>query len=125
MAAYAYQTLDANISSPLEGVNYKKRIEIPTFSGWKQAVTHETVENDQSKGMGVWLYLKSILEKSPHLDFNKIISQMAFHNRHSHYTESSLIKNLEDFGIGRPSTFAIFIETILERGYVKKMDIEG
>jgi len=43
----------------------------------------------------------------------------------AHYTESSLIKKLEDFGIGRPSTFAIFIETIMERGYVKKMDIEG
>ena len=125
MAAYEYQTLDATISSPLEGVNYKKRIEVPAFLGWKQAATQETVENDQSKGIGMWLYLKSILEKSPHLDFNKISSQMAFHNRHSHYTESSLIKSLEDFGIGRPSTFAIFIETILDRGYVKKMDIEG
>ena len=130
MATYQYQTLDANITSPKEGVSYKHRIEMPTFLGWSEASNSNTgnnnsMENDQSKGMGVWLYLKTIVEKTPMVVFNQITSHMTFHNRHSHYTESSLIKKLEDYGIGRPSTFAIFIDTILERGYVKKTDIVG
>ena len=128
MAAYQYQTQDAHVTSPLKDVTYKHCIEIPSFLGWKQAtntMNQESVENDQSQGMGIWLFLKSILEKSSNIDFNKVASQMTFRNRHTHYTESSLIKKLEDFGIGRPSTFAIFIETIMERGYVKKTDIEG
>jgi DNA topoisomerase-1 len=55
----------------------------------------------------------------------KIESIVSVSNRHSHYTESSLIKKLEDLGIGRPSTFAMIIDTIIERGYVKKTDVHG
>jgi DNA topoisomerase IA len=43
----------------------------------------------------------------------------------THYTEASLIKKLEDVGIGRPSTFASLVETLIDRGYVKKGDIEA
>jgi len=41
------------------------------------------------------------------------------------YTEASLIKELEDKGIGRPSTFASLVETIQDRGYVEKTTVEG
>ena len=40
-----------------------------------------------------------------------------------HYTEAGLIKKLEDYGIGRPSTYALLVDTKQDRGYVKKRDL--
>ena len=42
-----------------------------------------------------------------------------------HFTEAKLVQTLEKKGIGRPSTFSSIIAKIQDRGYVKKMDVEG
>ncbi len=41
------------------------------------------------------------------------------------YSEASLVRKLEELGIGRPSTYAPTISTIQTRGYVEKIDLEG
>ncbi|MGQ0740280.1 MAG: type I DNA topoisomerase [Bacteroidota bacterium] len=59
------------------------------------------------------------------LPFNEMKATERFSRPPSRYTEASLVKKLEELGIGRPSTYAPTISTILKRGYVEKRDKEG
>ena len=54
-----------------------------------------------------------------------ITATQRFSNHPPRYTESSLVKKLEELGIGRPSTYAPTIYTVQKRGYVVKEDREG
>ncbi len=60
------------------------------------------------------------LEKGDELTKEKFINEQKFTQPPARYTEASLIKKLEELGIGRPSTYATIISTILTRGYVVK-----
>ena len=60
------------------------------------------------------------LEKNDKLDFIKLDSEQHFTEPPARYTEASLIKTLEKFGIGRPSTYAPTLATIQDRNYVEK-----
>ena len=59
------------------------------------------------------------------LDLVNIISRESFSRPPSRYTEASLVKKLEELGIGRPATYATTISTIQNRGYVSKGENEG
>ena len=56
------------------------------------------------------------------LDTMNVLPQQHFTDPPPRYNEASLVKTLEEKGIGRPSTYAPIIETILARGYVIRMD---
>lgn len=60
------------------------------------------------------------VEKGEVLKVKKLEDKQYFTQPPARYTEASLIKSLEDDGIGRPSTYAPVISTILQRGYVEK-----
>jgi len=124
MASARYNNTPIMISSPINAI-YKHIVEVPIFLGFTKLIEESKTDtiHDQNKGSAILLYIQS----SPkyNIQYNKIISTLSVHGKHSHYTEASLIKKLEDLGIGRPSTFAMIIDTIIARGYVKKMDIDG
>ncbi len=59
------------------------------------------------------------------LDFTQMTATEKFSRPAARYTEASLVKKLEELGIGRPSTYAPTISTIVKRNYVEKRDKEG
>ncbi len=62
------------------------------------------------------------LKRGEELNLIKVIAEQHFTQPPSRYSEASLIKALEEFGIGRPSTYAPIISTIQERAYVQKIE---
>ncbi|MEI7589039.1 MAG: DNA topoisomerase, partial [Chitinophagia bacterium] len=65
------------------------------------------------------------LSKGQVLDFTSMTGLERFSRAASRYTEASLVKKLEELGIGRPSTYAPTISTIMKRNYVEKREKEG
>ncbi|MDP4619520.1 MAG: type I DNA topoisomerase [Sediminibacterium sp.] len=59
------------------------------------------------------------------LDFIEMTGLERFSRPSARYTEASLVKKLEELGIGRPSTYAPTISTIMKRNYVEKREKEG
>nr|HPH86321.1 DNA topoisomerase [Ferruginibacter sp.] len=59
------------------------------------------------------------------LDFRQMTATEKFTRHAARYTEASLVKKLEELGIGRPSTYAPTISTIIKRNYVEKKDKDG
>jgi DNA topoisomerase-1 len=59
------------------------------------------------------------------LDLQEMRASQRYTRPQPRYTEASLVKKLEELGIGRPSTYAPTISTVQARGYVEKRDKEG
>ncbi|NDB53778.1 MAG: DNA topoisomerase I, partial [Chitinophagaceae bacterium] len=76
-------------------------------------------ENEQEEGM------LPPLKVGQELPLKEMKAIERFDRPAPRYTEASLVKKLEELGIGRPSTYAPTISTILKRGYVEKRDKEG
>lgn len=65
------------------------------------------------------------LSEGEKISFTEITATQRFTRPPSRFTEASLVKKLEELGIGRPSTYAPTISTIQKRGYVHKEEREG
>ena len=96
--------------------------EVLTFDGFIR-VYRESYDDDnaQEEESG----LLPPLEKSQILNHQNITATERFTQHPPRYTEASLVRKLEELGIGRPSTYAPIISTIQQRGYVDKDNKEG
>ena len=65
------------------------------------------------------------LQANDSLNVSNVEARQVFARPPARYTEGSLVKKLEDLGIGRPSTYATIIDTVQTRGYVEKGESEG
>ena len=92
---------------------FEAKGEVIVFDGFLK-VTGRTKE-DELPALNVDDYLKA----------NKITARQSFAKPPARYTEGSLVKKLEELGIGRPSTYASIMQAIQSRGYVIKGESEG
>lgn len=84
------------------------------FDGFMSVYTQE--EDVKKEGN----LLSKSLEPGMHLELEELLPEQHFTQPPAHYTEASLVKTLEEQGIGRPSTYAPTITTIIGRRYVAK-----
>ena len=94
--------------------------EVIKFEGFLK-VYLEGSDDDDEEQEGMLPALK-VNEK---LANNNITATERYTRAASRYTEASLVKKLEELGIGRPSTYAPTISTIINRNYVEKGNLEG
>ncbi len=96
--------------------------EIVKFDGflrvYRESHDEDTEQEDEAR-------LLPPLQKGQRLQYRDIVATERFSQHPPRYTEASLVRKLEELGIGRPSTYAPTISTIQQRGYVEKGDKAG
>lgn len=96
--------------------------EVLKFDGFLKVYLESTDEDEAEEGGESRL---PNLRVQQVLDFNFMTATQRFTRHAARYTEASLVKKLEELGIGRPSTYAPTISTIVKRNYVEKKDKDG
>ena len=95
--------------------------EVLKFDGFLKVYLESTDDDTEDEGSKMLPPLKI----GESLNLIQIQATEKFTRPSARYTEASLVKRLEELGIGRPSTYAPTISTIQKRGYVVKEDREG
>jgi DNA topoisomerase I len=118
-AAFERTTITIGISGNKH--NFVATGEVLKFDGFLKVYNESTDDEEAEEIKGLLPPLKI----SQQLNNKKIIAVEKFSYHPPRYTEASLVKKLEELGIGRPSTYAPIISTIQQREYVTKGDRPG
>lgn len=124
MADAELERTTASISISTNKEELKAEGEVLKFDGFLKVYREdkdedEVSDDEQQEGM------LPPLKVGQQLPFKEMNAVERFTRPAPRYTEASLVKKLEELGIGRPSTYAPTISTILKRGYVEKRDKDG
>ncbi len=112
MAGAIYDTMAINIKAG--DYDFKANGQSIKFKGFMTLYVEGTDEKEQEEGM------LPNLEKDQEVKLIKLNPKQSFTEPPPRYTEASLVKALEEKGIGRPSTYSPIITTILDRRYIEK-----
>ena len=110
------------ITISADDVNFTATGEVITFDGFLRVYREsydDDAQTDDAEG------LLPVVKKGEKLQMNEMVATQRFTQHPLRYTEASLVKKLEELGIGRPSTYAPTISTIQQREYVEKGDKKG
>lgn len=95
----------------------------PEFLGWQ--ITEPRDPKKIAAADEAWTAWTPLAKPNTALQWISLQADEQFTKPRGRYTEASLIAELEKRGIGRPSTFASLVSTILDRNYVEKTNAEG
>lgn len=126
--AVASQMSDAKLEKTTVNINittnkekFVAKGEVLIFDGflklYLESTDDDNIEDDET--------ILPPLKQGEKLQLNDIVASERFTLNPPRYTEASLVRKLEELGIGRPSTYAPTITTIVKRGYVVKEDRDG
>ena len=113
-------TLKINVSNAKK--MFVAKGEVIKFDGFLKVYLESTDDENGENGDGGIL---PDISKGEKISFTEIAATQRYTRPSARYTEASLVKKLEELGIGRPSTYAPTISTIQKRGYVHKEEREG
>ena len=122
MAEAEFEKTVAKIEVSKSEYNFTATGEVLKFEGFLKAYMES---NDDEDNNDVTQGMLPKLEKGDNLDMQSVAATQKFSHHPARYTEASLVKKMEELGIGRPSTYAPTISTIQNREYVIKEDREG
>ena len=100
---------------------FKAEGEVIKFEGFLKVYLEGKDDEDEEENSS----LLPPLKVDEALDLDNMLAEQKFTRAAPRYTEASLVKKLEDLGIGRPSTYAPTISTVQKRGYVLKESRDG
>ena len=121
MADAQMERTNVNIGISTNDRQFVATGEVILFDGFLK-VYMESYDDDRTEDTAAIL---PPIEVGTLLDLDKMEAQQRFTRHPLRYTEASLVKKMEELGIGRPSTYAPTISTIQKREYVTKDDIKG
>jgi len=118
MSDAAFEKTTANIEISTNKEPLQATGEVMKFDGFLKVYLEgkDEDEEEDTEGMLPQLAIKQSL------NLNQLTASEKFSRASARYTEASLVKKLEELGIGRPSTYAPTITTIMKRNYVEKRD---
>ncbi|MDL2289154.1 type I DNA topoisomerase [Clostridia bacterium OttesenSCG-928-F22] len=113
MASAIYETQAATLDA--NGYTFRATGIKPKFLGYTVVYTESTDNGDDEKYVTL-----PIMEKGDECKLEKLLHEQKFTQPPPRYSEAMLVKTLEEKGIGRPSTYAPIISTIIDRRYVTR-----
>lgn len=108
------------IEADTHSESFTARGEIITFEGFLK-VYLEGIDEEEEEAQG----LLPPIEEGQEIHLKNLVATERFSRPPYRFTEASLVKKLEELGIGRPSTYAPTISTVQNRGYIAKGTVEG
>ena len=117
MASAVYDTITVDINA--NEYNFRTTGQSIKFKGFMTLYVEDTDDEKESEELGIANI--PYLNKQDQLKKEDIQTKQSFSEPPPRYTEASLVKMLEEKGIGRPSTYAPIITTILARNYIEKV----
>ncbi|MXV15025.1 type I DNA topoisomerase [Hufsiella ginkgonis] len=126
MSEALFERTTAKISVSTRGEEFIANGEVMKFDGFlKVYIESNDEEQEVSADENAENAILPPLHQAQALTAREIVATERYSRPPSRYTEASLVKKLEELGIGRPSTYAPTISTIQNRGYVVKEDRDG